>query len=96
MIEFPHVKYMSSQQNHNPDRVVLRCQLNKTDLMKQKFLGENVNLTDGKVYEFRWVFYSPDPSTERRDVLATTDDEGKIIGLEENKNFFVNLRKKQQ
>lgn len=81
---FPHIRYIASD---NYKKVKKTCKLEKKSLMNQ-ILGNDIGLTDGKIYEFNDVMYSPDRETPYRTVLVTKNDNGKLVRLEENKTIW--------
>ena len=68
----PHIIFLAAEANHNPD------------VVHKTYLGDNEDFTHGKVYEYRYMSYSPDRRLPRVDVLVTINDKGKHCVIERN------------
>jgi hypothetical protein len=78
---FPHVRYIAVENNTNPH------------YRYKKYIGNHESLTNGKVYEFHQVMYSPNRETTRRKVWVTKTDIGPYVRYENTKNEWVNVKK---
>ena len=83
VIVFPHIRYLPIEQ----------FGFKKSKIVKKKFIGDDDGaLTNGKVYEFRQAYFSPNPQTEYRKVWVTKSDFGPYVRYEDTKQFWVNIK----
>jgi lysine/ornithine N-monooxygenase len=88
---FPHILYLAPD---NTDVFEKTCVLSEKILRNQKFFNnEYSNLTNGKVYKFRYTKYSPDRETPYREILVTKDDNNKYIRYEDDKTIWKYTKK---
>ena len=81
---FPHVRYVPIDDNLNPVYVY------------KKYIGEdNQALTNGNVYQFHQVLYSPNRETPRIKVWVAKSDIGPYVRYEDNKDCWENQNNKK-
>ena len=74
---FPHVRYVTSDDNPNPTYIY------------KKYIGNHESLTNGKVYQFHKVLFSPNKETPRKKVWITNTDIGTYVRYEETRDQWV-------
>ena len=78
---FPHVRYVTLDDNPNPLYVY------------KKYIGNHESLTNGKVYQFHPALFSPNIETPRKKVWIAKTDIGLYVRYEDTINQWVNVRK---
>lgn len=76
---FPHVRYVTSDNNTNPPYIY------------KKYVGNHESLTNGKVYQFHQALFSPNRETPRKKVWITKTDIGPYVRYEDTINQWVNV-----
>ena len=71
---FPHVRYVTSDNNANPPYIY------------KKYVGNHESLTNGKVYQFHQALFSPNRETPRKKVWITKTDIGLYVRYEDTRN----------
>jgi hypothetical protein len=79
----PHVKYIAT------DDVNVKY-------IYKEYIGNNNSLTNGKIYEFHQVLFSPDKETKRRRIWVTKSDNDVYIRYEDNARDWKTINNPNQ
>lgn len=77
IIVLPHVRYLASEKNYNPQYVY------------KKYIGNADCLTHGKTYRFHHAMYSPSPGIPYKERLVTKSDIGPYVRYEDTRKDWV-------